>query len=94
MSFLYEILSGLLNSIAQDESLNTKKIDRNIKKLTNYDWFKDLYDDENYHRLFLVNRRIRGYLQSTYRVKRMIKYEKSRNKLKKLLAKEIIKREK
>lgn len=89
MSFLFEIIAGLFNSIGQDTSLNTKKIDSNIKKLSNYDWFKNLYEDERYHRLFLVNRRIRGYLQSTYRVKRMIKHEKSRDKLKKLLAKEI-----
>ncbi|MFJ8265384.1 hypothetical protein [Peribacillus asahii] len=70
---LEEFLASLIPN--GSNSLDTRKIDRNIEMLKKYSWFKDIYDDERYHRLFFVNRKVRKYLQNTYRVKRIIKKE-------------------
>ncbi|MGG3799596.1 hypothetical protein [Metabacillus fastidiosus] len=74
---MLDFLLGILSAGFGDNSLDTQKIDRNIEMLNNHTWFKDIYEDEKYHRLFFVNRNVRQYLQSTMRVKRMIKKEKS-----------------
>lgn len=74
---MFEFLLGFLSEGFGDNSLDTRKIDRNIEMLKNYTWFKGIYEDETYHRLFFVNRKVRHYLQSTMRVKRIIKKEKS-----------------
>ncbi|MFJ7405041.1 MULTISPECIES: hypothetical protein [unclassified Lysinibacillus] len=60
-------------------ALDTRKIDRNIELLKNEFWFKDIYNEEKYRKLFFVNRKVRGYLQNNYRVKRMIKKKKIQN---------------
>lgn len=70
---LEEFLAALIPN--GSNSLNTRKIDRNIEMLKKYSWFKNIYDDERYHRLFFVNRKVRKCLQNTYRVKRIIKKE-------------------
>lgn len=49
--------------------------------LKNYTWFKNIYDDENYHRMFFVNRKVRWYLQSSIRVKRIMKKKKAQKRL-------------
>ncbi|SNT54697.1 hypothetical protein SAMN05444672_14632 [Bacillus sp. OK838] len=77
LSFLFELIAGLFGSVGYSDTLNTKRIDQNIERLNQHDWFKDIYEDEKYHRLFFVNRNVRQYLQSTMRVKRIIKREKS-----------------
>lgn len=88
---MLEFILGFLTSgiYGGSNTLNTKKIDQNIEKLKNYTWFNDIYIDEKYQRLFLINRKVREYLQSTTRVKRIIKKEKSRNKFLELLNKEV-----
>ncbi|MBT2668843.1 hypothetical protein J7J00_25935 [Bacillus sp. ISL-4] len=74
---MIDFLLGILSAGFGDNSLDTRRIDRNIEMLKNHTWFKDIYEDENYHRLFFVNRNVRRYLQSTMRVKRIIKRAKS-----------------
>ena len=69
---MLDFLLGILSAGFGDNSLDTRKID-----LKNHTWFKDIYEDEKYHRLFFVNRNVRQYLQSTMYVKRIIKREKS-----------------
>lgn len=80
---LEEFLASLIPN--GSTSLDTKKIDRNIEMLKNYSWFKDIYDDERYHRLFFVNWKVRMYLQNTYRVKKIIKNEDFKMKFIKFL---------
>lgn len=75
---LEEILASLIPN--GNNSLNTRKIDRNIEILKKYSWFMNIYDDEKYHSLFFGNRKVRMYLQNTYRVKRIIKKEHVRKK--------------
>ncbi|MDC3426173.1 hypothetical protein NC797_16880 [Aquibacillus sp. 3ASR75-11] len=80
MEFIFNLIGSLFEGIGQDQSLNTKKIDDHIEKLKRYPWFKELYENEQYHQKIFTNRHVRRYLQSKGRVRRMIKYEKSRKK--------------
>lgn len=86
---IFEIIAGLLRSIGQDDSLNTKKIDKHIGKLRNYNWFNELYDNKKYHRLFFVNKHVRKFLQSTYQTKRLINNSNAQNSFKSFLEKQI-----
>ena len=49
LSFLFELIAGLFGSVGYSDTLNTKKIDQNIKSLNQHDWFKKIYEDEGYH---------------------------------------------
>ena len=80
-SFLFEFIESLFLCIGYGEGMNTKKIDSNIELLKHQVWFKKIYEDERYHRLFFVNRHVRGYLQSTIRVKRIIRSKEAQRKL-------------
>ena len=83
-SFLLDIIAGLLGN-----SLGTRKIDRNIVRLKERDGFKTIYDEERYHRLFFMKRNIRGYLQSTRRVNKIIRSEQAQIKFMRFLDKQI-----
>ncbi|PLS08623.1 hypothetical protein CVD27_02755 [Neobacillus cucumis] len=65
--------------------LNTKKIDKNIEILKHQDWFKRIYEDEKYHKLFFTNKYVRAYLQSNFRVKKIVRNEKNQKKFLNLL---------
>jgi hypothetical protein len=86
---IFEIISGLLGSIGQDDSLNTKKIDKHIEELRKYNWFNELYDNEKYHRLFFVNKRVRKFLQSTFLTNRLKNNPNAQNNFKSLLEKQL-----
>lgn len=88
-SFLLDIIAGVLGGTSIDNSLDTRKIDRNIVRLKELDWFKTIYDEERYHRLFFINRNIRGYLQSTRRVNKIIRSEQAQIKFMRFLDKQI-----
>ncbi|MEH7417249.1 hypothetical protein V7266_18355 [Neobacillus drentensis] len=84
---MLNILFGLIEVLFGGSStgLDTKKIDNNIELLKKQGWFKQIYEDEKYHKLFFTNKHVRGYLQSTLRVKKMIQNNKSQKKLLSLL---------
>lgn len=88
-SMLFELIAGLLGGVGYSDDSNIKKIDRNIERLNEYDWFKKIYKDEKYHRLFFVNKRIRRYLQSTIRVRKIIRRKEAQKKFVLFLDKEI-----
>lgn len=87
--FLIEILQSLFGSMGYSDSLNTKKIDRNIKKLLECDWFKEIYESNTYHRLFFVNRKVREYLQSNIRTNKIIANQKAQEKFVSFLNKQL-----
>jgi hypothetical protein len=89
LHFLLDLVEGLFISSGSGIVLNTQKIDRNIDLLKGQAWFKQLYEDERYHRLFFVNRRVRKYLQSTIRVKKIISNSKAQQKFLLFLDKEV-----
>ena len=88
-SFIFELIAGLFGSIGFGDTLNTKKIDQNIERLNQHDWFKKIYEDEKYHRLFFVNKHIRRYLQSTIRVRKIIRSKEAQRKLLLIIEKQI-----
>ena len=49
---------------SSNRSLNTSKIDKNIKTLRELEWFNNLYENERHHKSFFVNLKVRRYLQS------------------------------
>lgn len=89
LSLLFDLIAGLFGSIGYSDTLNTKKIDQNIERLNQYDWFKKIYKDQRYHRLFFVNKHVRRYLQSTIRIRKIIRSKEAQRKLLFLLDKEI-----
>jgi hypothetical protein len=89
MLFIFDLMAGLFGSIGQDHSLDTKKIDNHINELRRYQWFNELYEDETYHRLFFVNRRVRKMLQSRIHVRRLINNVHAQNSFRTYLEKQL-----
>jgi hypothetical protein len=88
---MFDLLSDLLSSMlgVSTGALDTRKIDKNIEMLKQEVWFKKIYEDEKYHRLFMTNRNVRAFLQSNIRVKKIIRSEKAQTKLLSLLDKQL-----
>lgn len=74
---------------AGDKSLNSKKIDANIKKLSQIDWFKEIYESEKYRHLFFGNRNVRKYLSNNLRVNQLIKRQNQQEKFIQFLNKQL-----
>ena len=85
-------LSSGLSPFGGRTILNTQKIDSNIEKLKQLSWFKSLYEDEKYCSLFFGNRKVRSYLQSSIRVKGIIKNEYAQKRFIALLEKQVQRR--
>lgn len=79
LEFLFELLSDMVG--VSTGALNTRKIDDHIELLKQESWFKKIYGVEKYRRLFVTNRNVRAYLQSTYRVQRIIRSNDAQRKL-------------
>lgn len=90
MDFLFELIGSILSlfDCLELDNSRKKKLVKNIEKLNNYDWFNELYTNEKYNREFSVNKHIRRYLHSNYRVNNMIKYKKSQLKFIRFLNKQ------
>lgn len=86
---LISLPAGGLSPFGGNTTLNTKKIDSNIEKLKQLSWFKSLYEDEKYRSLFFANRKVRGYLQSSIRVNRVIKSEYAQKRFAAILEKQV-----
>jgi hypothetical protein len=89
LSFLLSFIEELVIGIGYGNGLNTKRIDSNIELLKQEEWFRKIYDNQRYHRLFFANKHVRGYLQSKIRVKRIIKNEVAQRKFLLFLDKQI-----
>lgn len=87
--FLSDILSSLGPIVDTPKHLNTRKINKHIFLLKKQHWFKNVYDNEEYYALLFGNRRVRFYLQSSFRVHRMIRKKKVQKKFIMLLNKEL-----
>ena len=67
------VIEALIGSISLSTGLHTKKIDANILYLQQYEWFRMIYEDEKYRKLFITNYKVRSYLQSKLRVRLLVK---------------------
>lgn len=68
-----------------NSSLNTRKIDKNIKKLRELEWFNNLYESERHHNSFFMNLKVRKYLQSNILVSRLKNNKNEQKKFMQLL---------
>jgi hypothetical protein len=89
LDFIFDLINGLFSSGGQRGSLNTQKIDQNIAILNQHQWFKDIYEDEKFRRLFFVNRNVRAYLQSSIRVNKIIRKMEDRQRFLRLLDRQL-----
>ncbi|NMD72243.1 hypothetical protein HHO41_18395 [Bacillus sp. DNRA2] len=85
--FLFDLLGTFF--YGGRTGLNTKKIDKNIELLILQGWFNRIYEDEKYRKLFLTNKKVRAYLQSNFRVKKIIRNEKDQKTLLDFLDKQL-----
>jgi hypothetical protein len=83
------IVNFLSNTYVGQPTLHTRKIDQNIARLQQYDWFQTIYYDDQYRSLFFANRHVRKYLQSTFRVKRMMKKKQAQARFIRFLNKQL-----
>ncbi|CEG25582.1 hypothetical protein [Bacillus sp. B-jedd] len=90
VTFLADIFAAI--GIGYGSGLNTKKIDAHIELLEKEEWFRKLYNDEKYRRLFFANKNVRGYLQNKYRVNRLIENRQAQEKFINLLEKQLARR--
>lgn len=91
ITYLFGVIISLSSSVSPytgSTGLNTKKIDSHIQQLQQYPWFLALYEDDRYHRSFFANKKVRGYLQSSFRVNRLIKNEQTQKSFARLLEKQ------
>ncbi len=84
IGFFLNVLSST-NLFNDSTSLNTEKIDNNIKKLRMYSWFNELYENEVHYHTFFVSLKVRKYLKSSIRVSRLINKEQEQKKFIRLL---------
>ena len=70
---------------SSNRSLNTSKIDKNIKTLRELEWFNTLYESERHHKSFFMNLKVRKYLQSNILVSRLKNNKNEQKKFKQLL---------
>lgn len=97
LTYAAGIVIGLTSSVSPfvgNASLNTKKIDSHIDQLQQYPWFANLYEDDRYRPSFFANKKVRGYLQSSFRVNRLVKDQKAQKNFSLLLEKQAQLREK
>ena len=87
IDFISDLLSGGVGF--STNGLDTRKIDSNIRLLRQQEWFKKIYENNQYYSLLIGNREVRACLQSNFRVKRMIRNERSQAKFLLLLNKEM-----
>lgn len=87
-------LSSSVSPFTANSALDTQKIDSNIEKLKQLPWFMSLYENARYRRSFFANKKIRTYLQSSFRVNQLIKNEKAQKRFIALLEKQAKLREK
>ena len=66
------LIEALIGSISLSTGLH-EKIDANILYLQQYEWFRIIYEDEKYRKLFITNYKVRSYLKSKLRVRLLVK---------------------
>lgn len=91
-SFIIALFAILLSLITSTNvvsggrtSLKTEKIEKNIEKLKQFSWFKELYENEQHHHSFFVSLKVRKYLESSICVNRLKSSKREQEKFIRLL---------
>lgn len=78
-------VSAAISIFNPSTSLDTRKIDKNIERLRQLEWFNDLYESERHHKSFFINLKVRKYLESSIHVSRLRSNEREQKKFSQLL---------
>ncbi|MGQ0422188.1 hypothetical protein ACT4US_29175, partial [Bacillus sp. HC-Mk] len=79
------LIEALIGSSSLSTGLHMKKIDANIRYLQQYEWFRMIYEDEKYRKLFITNYKVRSYLKSKLRVRLLVKNKNAQRRFLKLV---------
>ena len=85
------VIEALIGSISLSTGLHTKRLMLTYFTCKEYEWFRIIYEDEKYRKLFITNYKVRSYLQSKLRVRLLVKI-KCTTKILKLVEEQIEKR--
>ncbi|MEH7332038.1 hypothetical protein V7161_05330 [Neobacillus drentensis] len=92
VSYILDVLIAITDPLYEWRSIDTRRIDAHIHELKKLPWFQELYQEEKYRKLIVMNYRIRRYLDSPFRVKRLMNSSKAQLHFLKLLNKQIEKK--
>jgi hypothetical protein len=87
LGYILDILIYIFQS-SSIRTLDTRRVDNHIMELRKHSWFNELYLDEKYRKLLIMNYKIRSYLDSPFFVKRLIKDSNARKKFIALIQKQ------
>ncbi|WP_051633849.1 hypothetical protein [Bacillus sp. UNC41MFS5] len=93
VSYILDVIIAITSPLYEWRSIDTRRIDSHIHQLNKQPWFQELYQDEKYRKLFVMNYRTRRYLDSPFRVKRLMNSPKAQLYFLKLLNKQLERKE-
>lgn len=88
MYYIFKFLA-MLFSPGNTMPLDTERIDKHISELRKLQWFEELYQRPEFHRLFFVRKNLRLYLESSWRTRRLKSSKRAQEKFIELLHKEL-----
>ncbi|UPO90268.1 hypothetical protein [Niallia sp. Man26] len=91
LSYIIDLIIAMMGSMSNQRTLDTRRVDSHIEKLNQLVWFQQLFAEEKYRKLFITNYKIRQYLDSPFRVKRLENSTKTQERFLKLLNKQLAK---
>lgn len=89
LSYILDVLIAITHPLYEWRSIDTRRIDLHIQQLNELPWFHKLYLEEKYRKLFVTNYKTRRYLDSPFRVKRLMNNHNAQLQFLKLLNKQL-----
>lgn len=89
LSYILDVIIATTSPFYEWRSIDTRRIDSHIHQLNEFPWFQKLYQEDKYRKLFVMNYKTRRYLDSPFRVKRLMNNQSAQLHFIKLLNKEI-----
>lgn len=90
LSYILDMLIYTIQTSAV-RTLDTKRVDHHINELNKHSWFQEIYLDEKFRKLLLMNYKTRTFLDSTFFVKRLMKNPHAKEKFIRFLQKQLAK---
>ncbi|MFD2444647.1 hypothetical protein ACFSO7_11780 [Bacillus sp. CGMCC 1.16607] len=89
ISYILDVIIAITHPLYEWRSIDTRRIDSHIHELNKLPWFQELYQEEKYRKLFVMNYKTRRYLDSPFRVKRLMNSSKAQSYFLNLLNKHV-----
>jgi hypothetical protein len=90
LSYILDVIIAITHPLYEWRSIDTRRIDAHINQLNEHPWFHQLYQEEKYRRLLVMNYKTRRYLDSPYRVRRLMLSQKAQLHFLNLLNKQLL----